>query len=173
MQCLPGCPCFFAVIIAIATTTVDNSTEMAFLEPKSPSSSSIPRSLCIVSVAVVPGTLWACKSCRMESLPKPIAPKPARPTAGDGAPCAARRRLRAKTPALPSLPDRLHAAALAAEQEDDSQEPLAATVKRKHVHYAHVRIGDPSHVQPHQMSRPTPPPREQHCFGGGRGLNNI
>ena len=105
---------------------------------------------------------WICKPCGMECFPGPSVPQAGEePPAGDGGPRAARRRLRAKTPAMPSLPAGLHAAALAAEQEDDSLEPLAATVKRKHVHYAHVRTGDPSHVQPHQMSRPTPPPREQ------------
>ena len=90
----------------------------------------------------------------MECFPGPSVPQAGEePPAGDGGPRAARRRLRAKTPAMPSLPAGLHAAALAAEQEDDSLEPLAATVKRKHVHYTHVRTGDPGHVQPDQMSR--------------------
>jgi hypothetical protein len=51
--------------------------------------------------------------------------------------------------------DALHAAAVAAEAPcaDDDLAALAATVKRRHVHYTHCRTNNPEHVQPHQMSR--------------------
>ena len=44
-------------------------------------------------------------------------------------------------------------AALQAECVDDSLPELANTVKRKHVHYVHVRTHDASHVQPGAMTR--------------------
>ena len=49
--------------------------------------------------------------------------------------------------------DQLLAAALGAEGGDDDLIPLAMGVKRKHMHWTHIRTHNPQHVQPSSMTR--------------------
>ena len=81
-----------------------------------------------------------------------------RPATTQAVPLSSRRRLNGKqrlATALSADPSAslLAAPDVAAERGDDSLALPPTTVKRKHVHWTHVRTWDPKHVQPNAFSK--------------------
>ena len=66
----------------------------------------------------------------------------------------ARRRASSKR-AVPGVPPPAPPVSHQAIEDEGCSELVALSpgVKRKHIHWAHVRTSDPSHVQPDQMTR--------------------